>query len=75
MGKQSIPQFWFEPSAFGWHYGSAVGNVEQLMNADRIQTEGNCHFTAIDPFYQLIQSPNSTNEIDSLVGSLITNAQ
>ena len=71
MCQQPVSQLWFEPGAFWWHHVAAVGNIEQLLDAHRVQTECHRHFAAVYSFLQLTQTANSSDEVDPFVGPLI----
>jgi hypothetical protein len=56
-------------------FGAAVGDVEQLPDADGMEAEGDRHLAAVDPFLKLGQPPYASHEIDALVGPLVLDAQ
>ena len=75
MCKQSVAQFRFEPGTLRRHHIPAVGDVEQLLDRDRMQGECHSHFTAVHPPLQCSQSADAADEIDALVRALIPDAQ
>src|SRR5215218_8468613 len=75
MGEQAVPQLWFKPGTFWRHYSPTIGNIKQLLNAHRVQTECHLHFAGADPPFEFSRAPDPTYKINTFVGSLVFNAQ
>src|SRR5687768_12624983 len=71
VSKQAIPQFWFKPGAFRWHHFPAVCDIKKLLDSHRVETEGDCHFSAVNSFFKFTQTTYSSYKIDPGVCSLI----
>ena len=75
MRPQSIGQFGLEPSRFWRHDLFGIGNCHQIFQAGREQREGDGHFAAVDPPFELGQAANAADEVDALIASGICNTQ
>lgn len=75
MCQQPVAQLGFKPGAFGRHHIAAVGNIEQLLYADRVKAESHFHLPAVHAFFQFAEAADATYEINPFVGTLVFNAQ
>lgn len=69
MNDKSGTQLWLEPRSLWRHNLSAVGDVHDLLHSYRIKCQSPPHLTIVDTALQLLQSSESTNKVDALVGT------
>lgn len=75
MHEQPAAQLRFKPGRFWGHDLILVRQFDQL--ADRGRMEGECHgvFSGIDQFDQFVITAYAADEVDSLVGARVADAQ
>ena len=75
MNNQSAAQFRLEPSCLRRHDFSAVGDVHNLLHADRIECECCTHLTAIHTAFQFLKSAQTAYKVDALAGAEVANLE
>ena len=68
-------QFRLEPSGFGRHDVAGVGNVDNLFHGNGIESKSHFHLAAVHTTFQLAQSADTANEVDTLVGTQVFDTQ
>ena len=68
-------QFRLEPSGLGRHDVAGVGNVDDLLHADRIEGEGDLHLAVVDATFEFAEAADAADEVDALVGAEVLDAK
>ena len=69
MNHQPRTQLRFEPSGFGGHDISRVGNVHELLHRHGIERQRQFHLPVVDTPFQLTQAADSAYEIDAFISA------
>ena len=75
MYEQSAPQLRFKPGRFGGHDLVLVGQFDQLCNGCRVEGEGHGVFARVNQLHQFIGATYPADEMYSLVGARVNNAE
>ena len=67
VNDESRTQLRFEPRRLGRHDVARVGNIHQLLHADRIEGQSHLHLTTVHTLLQLAQPADTAHEVDALV--------
>src|SRR5689334_669685 len=67
MENETAAQLRLEPCSFRRHYFSAIGYVNQLFHAYWVKGKGNLPVSAVNTLFQLFQSPQATNKINTFI--------
>ena len=73
--NQSTAQFRFKPSGLRRHDFTAVGNIDELLHRNRVQSEGNFHFSAVHAAFQFTEAAKTAHKVDPFVCPKILDAK
>lgn len=75
MDNQTGTQFRFEPGCLGRHDITGIGNIDQLLHRNRVQSESHFHLAIINTTFQFSQSADTSHEINPFRSTQILNIQ
>ena len=75
MDEETGTELGLEPCGLRRHDVAGVGNIDNLLHAHGIESEGNLHLAAVHATLQLAQSADTAHEVDALVRAQVLDAE